>query len=452
MPPGTVPRVRAREAAFVAAIAIVTAIALVAGGAVLRMLPDGSDRSLPSDGYPSPLEEVPPGWPAVEISDPREAYLPSVGGDDVTDGPVVLASGTVDGSGFTLYAYSVGRGDDLVECLGFVGFATQGEPVATAPDATTCADVPAVPERQDVAFIGSGSALRPALEANFGFASERVGPVFVWGGGEYGMFRMPTLKGLRGWDVDAFFFVPSADAGPMEVYAKGGPASIQLAHADICHGSSVSGTCRSEVHQDMPVGSPTDVPLPLEPGAWPTVTYGGEFEPYIDHEMDLRGVVDPGVVGEKVAIAYGTVQGAPWSLVAYNMRDADAPDGLNPYCELSVTGAGGGGCALFETTPWQPNDLGASHGWAQPGGFDDLSGVVSSRVATVRLELSDGTVHQADLIPGPPGVDASYFVVFLPARSQGRIVALDAAGNELEQMCLDDMFGVPPGGDPCAAP
>jgi hypothetical protein len=82
--------------------------------------------------------------------------------------------------------------------------------------------------------------------------------------------------------------------------------------------------------------------------------------------------------------------------------------------------------------------------------FDSIYGIVSTRVHAVRLELSDGTVDDVTLIPGPAGVDARYFVLFVPHRAQGRLVAFDAAGQEVEQMCLRDMMGVPPGGDPCA--
>jgi hypothetical protein len=67
----------------------------------------------------------------------------------------------------------------------------------------------------------------------------------------------------------------------------------------------------------------------------------------------------------------------------------------------------------------------------------------------VRLELADGPAQDVPLIPGPAGVDARYFVLFIPHEVDGRFVALDAAGQEIEQMCLRDMMGVPPGADPC---
>jgi len=453
MPPGTIGGVRVRETAFVLAIALVTTILVVAGVAVLRTLPPGPDRHMPVDGYESPLEEVPPGWPGVEISDPRTAYLPSIQGGDVIDGPVVLASGTVERSGFTLYAYTQGRRDAAVECLGFVGFPAKGASLSAAPDVVTCADAPAVPEQQDVAFIGTGSAARPDLEANFGFVSERVDKIYVVGGENLGGFEIPTLDGLDGWNVKPFLFVPSADAGGLEVDAVVGDGMVMpLAFADICHPSSVGGTCRTEVRQELPIDSPVDVPRPLAAGSWPEVTYGGDFEPYVDHEMSADGVLDPGVVGQKTVIAYGTVQAAPWSLVAYNSRDADAPDQLNPSNDLFVTGLGGSsGDALYVTEPWSPNDFSAGR-MSGDVGFDAIHGVVSPRIATVRLELDDGTVRELTLIPGPAGVSARYLVEFVPSIASGRLVAFDAAGSEVAQMCLRDMAAVSPGRDPCASP
>jgi len=452
MPPGTLARVRLREAAFVTAIALVTAITVVAAVSVLRMLPRESDRSLPADGYLSPLEDVPPGWPAVQILDPRTASLPSLRDSDVTAGPTVVASGMVDGSAFTLYAYSLDRGDALIECVGFVGFSAEGGSVSSAPDVVTCSNEPAVPQRLDVAFVGAGSSERPDLVADFGFVSERVDTIYVWGGGDLGMFEIPALEGLRGWDVRPFFFAPSTDAGPLEVGATiAENMFMPLAHAEICHHPPTEAPCRTEVHQELPIGSPVDVPVTLAAGSWPAVTYGGAFEPYVDHEMNADGVVDPDVVGEKRVIAYGTVQEAPWSLVAFDTRDADAPDGVNPSSQLFVTGLGGGGAGLYDTEPWTPNDLDAGR-MSGGVGFDAIDGVVSLRIAAVRLELDDGTVLEPTLIPGPEGVEARYFVGFVPSGLTGRLVALDASGNEVEQMCLDDMFGVPPRGDPCAGP
>jgi hypothetical protein len=404
-----------------------------------------------ADGYTSPLEDVPPHWPAVDIADPSTAYLPDLAADpDVVAGPVVLASGTVDGSRFTLYGYTARSGDTTTPCLGFVGFAAPGSPTKTAPDVVTCANGPAVPDTNDVGFIGAGSAERPDLEANFGFVSERVDVVYVWRGGRLGMFEIPMLDGLNGWDVRPIFFVPGPDAGPLEVDARANGGILELAHADICPSSNVSGTCRTQVHQDHPLSSPVDVPTALAAGDWPSVTYGGAFEPYIDHEATANGVVDPGVVGDKTVIAYGTVQGAPWSLVAYNLRDSDAPSGLNPASQLFITGVGGGDGALYETTPWQPNDLGAGRMHGDHQNFDSIAGVVSTRIGSVRLELSDGTSREPDLIAGPAGVDARYFVLFVPDDASGRLVAFDAAGREIEQMCLRDMIGVPPRGDACA--
>jgi hypothetical protein len=456
MPPSVQRRVRLRQAGLAAALLSVAAVAVavvaIAYGTALAPRPDATQPFDPAaDGYTSPLEDVPPRWPMVDVHDPGSAYVPPLAGDgDVTEGPVVLGSGTVEGASFTLYAYTLGHGADATPCLGFVGFAPAGVPTKNSPDVRTCANGPGVPKRQDVAFIGSGATEVPGLEANFGFVSDRVDVIYVWGGGRLGMFEIPRLPRLDGWDVSPFLFIPATNAGPLEVDARLHGGVLELAHADICVPSGGSGTCRTEVVQDHPLTSPIDVPVPLAPGEWPAVTLGGEFQPYVDHEANADGVVDPGVVGEKTVIAYGTVQAAPWSLVAYNTGYPGAPGDISPASDLFITGVGGTGGTLFETTPWAPNDLAGGRMHGDDDRFDSVHGIVSTRVDAVRLELSDGTVQDVRLIPGPAGVDARYFVLFVPHRAQGRLVALDAAGQEIEQMCLRDMMGVPPGDDPCA--
>lgn len=457
MPPSVQRRVRLRQAGLAAVLGAVAslaaAVAVIAYGTALAPRPDSASTFDPAaDGYTSPLEDVPLRWPRVDIQDPTRAYVPSLAGDgDVAEGPVVLASGTVEGASFTLYAYTLGHGADATPCLGFVGFAPPGTPTESSPDMGTCANAPAVPQRQDVAFIGGGAAEMPGLEANLGFVSDRVDVIYVWGGGRLGMFEIPRLPQLDGWNVSPFFFVPAPDAGPLEVSARRNGGVVPLAHANICGPLDVSGTCWTKVYQDLPISSPVDVPLPLPAGAWPSVTYGGEFEPYVDHEANADGVRDPGVVGEKTVIAYGTVQKAPWSLVAYNIQDPGAPGDVSPASDFFIAGVGGhAGATLFNTTRWSPNDLAAGRMHGDDDRFDSVDGIVSTRVDAVRLELSDGTVHDVTLIPGPGGVDARYFVLFVPHRAQGRLVAFDESGQEVEQMCLGDMMGVPPDGDPCA--
>jgi hypothetical protein len=443
-------RIRARQTgvaiAFGSAASFVVAVAVIAYSAVAPSAPRPAPTLDPAaDGYTSPLENVPPRWPAIDVHDPSTAYVPQLRGADVSDGPVVLASGDVEGESFTVYAYTLGRGSLATPCIGFVGFAAPGAPTRSAPNVTTCADAVAVPEERDVGFIGSRVG---DLEANFGFVSDRVDVVYVWGGGKYGMFAMPKLPALDGWNVDPFFFVPAPKAGPLEVDARVHGRDQELAHANVCRPSDVAATCHRRVVQDFPLTSPVDVPVALAPGDWPAVTYGGDFEPYVDHEVDANGVRDPGVVGDKTVIAYGTVQEAPWSLAAFNSEFAGAPSSVSPSVQLEGP-SGGSGASLYETTPWEPNDLSAGYGWGSDQGFVDVSGVVSPRVAAVRLELADGTTKGLPLIDGPPGVAARFFVTFLPSRSTGRVVALDSAGAELDQACIRDSKGNPPSGMPC---
>lgn len=393
---------------------------------------------------------VPPGWPLVRETPSGLAFVPAIEGD-VTDGPEVLASGTVEGTEFTVFAYTVGRDDDRAACVGFVSRPSVSSWDAVAPTLLCSIDPPPVPSARDVSLLGVAVADHPELVAHIGLTSDRVDQVMVWAGGNQGMSEIPQLDRLRRWEVRPVFFIPAEGAGPLEAFAEVGGGIMPLAHGDLCSPDG-GQPCRAPVVQDLPTTSPVRVPEPLDGGGWPEVTYGGDFEPYVDHEADAEGIVDPGVVGEKTVVAYGTVQGAPWSLVAYNLRDRDAPEGVNPAADLSVAGVGGStGGSLYETDPWRPNDLSARRMSGDGSeGFEILDGLVSMRVASVRLELDDGTVHDLTLLDGPPGVNARYFVEFIPAGVSGRLVALDPAGAEIVQMCLRDMFGLPPGGDPCA--
>jgi hypothetical protein len=110
--------------------------------------------------------------------------------------------------------------------------------------------------------------------------------------------------------------------------------------------------------------------VPPRPSAWPDVVPGGSFTPYVDHGIDPFGVRDPGVLGEKTPITWGTVQGIPWSVTAFmvdgtgDWKANGGPDGLpGPAGDLFLgpDGAfGGGGLSLYCTIPWQPRDMNLS--------------------------------------------------------------------------------------------
>ena len=96
----------------------------------------------------------------------------------------VIASGTVDGEGFSFQSF-VGEGGGIAEggaCLGFAGpglgeFASPGlGPGASAASSSgTCAAVQGVPAEHDLYLVGQQDPQQaPGIVANYGFLSDRV--------------------------------------------------------------------------------------------------------------------------------------------------------------------------------------------------------------------------------------------------------------------------------------
>ena len=62
-----------------------------------------------------------------------------------------------------------------------------------------------------------------------------------------------------------------------------------------------------------------------------------------------------------------------------------------------------------------------------------VSGVVSKAVATIRVELNDGSALDADVFK-PAGFDVGFYVAVVPfGRRPVAVVARDSADNELER-------------------
>jgi hypothetical protein len=451
MPAGTTLRVRSRQAVTATTVALVSAASIVViaitYGLLSRPHVDPMRIDPTADGYTSPLERVPPRWPVVDIHDPRDAIVPRSVRSATVEHPHVLEWGTVEGVAFQLVGWNDARNGP---CLAFVPLDGLGGDDGLA---RTCASATpgAVPSERDlrtaVSIVDPERHVYPAL----GFVSERVQTVWAWGGLRQGMFEVPILDAPARWEVRPFIVFPPTDHSTIEVEGQ----AHQLARGEACAPSGDRLSCQAVVEQSVPIGTDPSARIDLGPGEWPEVTFGGDFTPYIDHVVDSAGRLDPGVVGEKVVIAYGTVEGVPWSLTAFNVVNAGGwkgsagPDGEpGPAGELAIGSPGGGsGSALYGSTPWRPQHL--SGGVLSWDTVAALHGVVSPRVASLRLELDGYAPRTLELIAGPPAVEASFYLLFMPQGLTGRIVALDADGSELEQMCLRDMMAVPPGGDPC---
>jgi hypothetical protein len=444
MPPGTVGRVRRRRAGTAAIVALATSAALlVVSIAYVSLAPadrrqqGGLDPA--ADGYTSPLEEVPPGWPTVDVHDPGDTTIPLSVREGLPDAARLLVWGTVDGSDFELVGWDGASGP----CLAFVELPTlDGADLS----GTTCARTSpgAVPSERDVRAVTARVDSNRPFWPTFGFVSERARIVYAWGGLEQGMFRIPLLDDAETPGVRAFAFFPPTDAPTLEIYGR----AQQLARADHC--SSVDAACEMTVQQLVPIGTDPPGHFDLAPGEWPVVTFGGNFTPYVDHEVNANGVLDPGVVGDKAVVAYGTVEGVPWSVTGFNVRSEGeiVPSG---QLFLGAFGALGGEWLGELRSDESPHPGYLSGGFTTVNSeISYLEGLVSPQVSAVRVLLENGDERYPELFRGPTGVDAKYFVLFVPLQATGRVYALDESGSVLSQLCLRHMFELPPGGDPCA--
>jgi len=245
MPPGTRSRVRRRQARWVVGIVVVAVGAVFGGLTALKAIPGGGGGA-PGEGgtfVPNhPLEFVPEGWPTVRIGDPADGYtLPSeVAG---AAGPVrVIASGTVDGHGFSFQSY-VGdpRAGTSGPCLGFAGpgldrFASpdpQPPGAVGGISSSTCATDQGVPQSLDMYRTSQQDTDQaPGTAPNYGFLSARVDRLGLRLD-DGSTVDIPVLPSPPGWEgMQAFlFFPPVGSSGTLTAYAADG---TELARAPMC--------------------------------------------------------------------------------------------------------------------------------------------------------------------------------------------------------------------------
>jgi hypothetical protein len=249
----------------VVGIAVVAVAAMVAGLVSLNAFGHGGAPASGGDVVRDhPLEFVPEGWPTVDIGDPADGYrMPAeVAG---AAGPVrVIASGTVDGEGFSFQSY-VGAGPSVEEsgpCLGFAGpgldrFASpdpQPPGAAGGISSSTCAHAQGVPARADLYLAGQldpGQA--PDVAPNYGFLSPRVARLQVRLD-DGSVADIPLLESPSGWDGfrPFLFFPPAGHRGVLTAFGGDG---TELARASICApgGAAGAGGCGGPVTQLAPI-------------------------------------------------------------------------------------------------------------------------------------------------------------------------------------------------------
>ncbi|MGH2637232.1 MAG: hypothetical protein ACRDHU_13945 [Actinomycetota bacterium] len=145
----------------------------------------------------------------------------------------------------------------------------------------------------------------------------------------------------------------------------------------------------------------------LEAGEWPQAVEGGVEVPYIDREVgeDL----------DKHVLRSGHVETTVWSVTAF-LSDGD------PCAELFLGETGDYGGFRVCGRDGAHSELlvgGASFG---AGPVTAYLGITAPNVDRVVLRLSGGSSRRVDLVDGPRGIDAGFFVVFVPNEVDGEIV------------------------------
>jgi len=251
MPSVTRGQVRKREAWFIATVAVLAASAIASGALLVQALPHAArGRDVAADGFTNPLEEVPPGWPVVDIGESAEGYVPFPDADYVVGRKRVMASGTVDDAPFSLVGFLPKDEDEGRGCFEYAP-PWNGTP-GSAGVMGSCVGSPdvSVPNEADLDLLGFSTEPNGHIEADMGFVSPRVERLSIHPKGG-SAFEIPILKGPEGWDVRFFltFFYEGME-GEVIAYAADGTV---LARSSLCAVVGHSGSCRGSLHQIAPL-------------------------------------------------------------------------------------------------------------------------------------------------------------------------------------------------------
>ncbi len=177
------------------------------------------------------------------------------------------------------------------------------------------------------------------------------------------------------------------------------------------------------------------------PSDWPEVTVGGPERPHpVDHGIDD----DLMVARPREVVAYGTVNGIPWTIQAF--VTAPGPKAkwwdhgpVGPELEFFLGKDGWFGGGGVSTWLDEGNDFTASlHFFGRFPETVSWVGLASNRTDHLEVRLDDGRTRRADLHEEPEGFPR-FFWFFPPRRAAGVVVAVDANGNELQRESLMDI-------------
>ena len=174
---------------------------------------------------------------------------------------------------------------------------------------------------------------------------------------------------------------------------------------------------------------------------WPEVEVGGPEPPRpVDHGIDDDLVV----TRPREVVAYGTVNGIPWTIQAF--VTAPGPNAkwwdhgpVGPELEFFLGKDGWFGGGGVSTWLDEANDFTASLHFF--GRFPDIVswvGVATDRTDHLEVRPDNGRSRRADLHDGPEGFPRFFW--FFPPRGAARVVvAVDADGHELQRESLMDI-------------
>jgi len=172
-----------------------------------------------------------------------------------------------------------------------------------------------------------------------------------------------------------------------------------------------------------------------QPAGWPAVDFASE-----DRFPEVLSATNDSM-RDPVVLAAGTVEGAGFGVVVYQAGPGSDEQGT---CGATLVGAifadkGSFGSGPFCSEGWAirvPADrdmLAGTQFGSRTDTFETFSGIVSHRVASVRVTMDDGTVAEFPTIPGPADSPIDLVVFFAPFGLGGHVQALDADGNVLDR-------------------
>ena len=173
--------------------------------------------------------------------------------------------------------------------------------------------------------------------------------------------------------------------------------------------------------------APREAAGPKEPFRESTPSQGPA---YVDR---VRGE-EKYLTGKKEIVASGTVMDLPWSLVEMRTTYAEGRGGEPDLCTEFFLGKdgifGGGGACAAPTRDGSLVTL-TGHYWGDVPDLVAIVGSIAEPAVSARVELEDGRTRPLEILPSSKDDNVGWYVFFPPPFERGRVVAFDAAGNEV---------------------